>query len=446
MKKMGSIFLALTLLTGVLAGCSTKEQISKPTKSETTTKTTSEAKKEEEKGITANLRVLYPGTSDIEKELAEDIKIELQKKHPGIEVEYIYLSWADMEKKLAVMIQSGDYPDIMQIQDIANPVAMEALEPIKPYLEKEFDINSFSKAALERMTKDDELYGVPVLSIAYSHIINEKLLNNAGMKVEDIKTWDDVLKAVTLMTKDGANGYAMANGGEGRFTFRDFMMISLSNGFNPSDVSEQTKAKYIETLQFLKDLGASMPKSQVTWLYPELFKAWEADQVGMIHTGSYFTSNIVSHGTNSIKHTKVVPMPKGPSVDKTQVMVGAVGWSMISGSEQKEAAWEFMKVALSEPIVSKFAGSMHVPAVDYANEEIMLESAKTAYGDSAEAHIALVADMKKAVDDHGVPMPIIVGQSAMEKVVQNAVVEMIDGKTTAEEAYEKIKQGISALQ
>ena len=39
--------------------------------------------------LTAHLRVLYPGTSDLEKEIANDIAVEMKKKYPNVEVEYL---------------------------------------------------------------------------------------------------------------------------------------------------------------------------------------------------------------------------------------------------------------------------------------------------------------------------------------------------------------------
>lgn len=72
---------------------------------------------------------------------------------------------------------------------------------------------------------------------------------------------------------DGKYGYAMANGGEGRFSFRDLEMVALSNGFQPDDTSEETKDAYIETLQLFADMAAYMPEAQSAWQYPELFQA-----------------------------------------------------------------------------------------------------------------------------------------------------------------------------
>lgn len=405
-----------------------------------------------ESELTANLRVLYPGTSDLEKEIAEDIRAALKETHPGIEIEFIFLAWADIETKLATMIASGDYPDVMQIQDVINPVSMGALEPIQPYIEASdtLAMDMFSPVGLEKNMVDDTLYAVPMTIIPYSHIVNTELFEQVGIDPESMKTWDDVRAAVAAIGEiDGVNGYAMANGGEGRFTFRDFMMISLSNGFTPDDTSDETKAAYIETLQFIADMSPYMPATQSTWLYPELFKAWEAGTVGMMHTGTYFTGNVVAHGVEAMTRTKAIPMPAGPSSDTSAMMVGSCAYAMISGSEQKEAAWAFIEAAMSEPVLGKLAGSMNVSAVNYISDETLIKYADVAYesyGPEVGAeHVALMNEFKAAADVYGVPMPAILGQPSMEKVVQGTLVKLTNGEITAEQAYDEIKTGIDEV-
>jgi ABC-type glycerol-3-phosphate transport system substrate-binding protein len=442
MKKIVAVFLSVALLALSFAGCGKQENTSDASQ------TASVSASSSDKDIKANLRILYPGTTDLEKEIASDITNQLKQTYPNISTEFIYLSWADLEKKLAVMIQSGDYPDIMQVQDIVNPVAMNALEPLDSYLEKStlYDKSMFSTVGIESKSVNGKLYAMPMALIPYSHVVNTDLFKKANIDPKSMKSWDDVTAAAKAINKDGVSGYAMANGGEGRFTFRDFMMISLSNGFTPDDTSDATKSKYIETLSFIQKLSPYMPKSQSTWLYPELFKAWEAGTVGMMHTGAYFTANVISHGKEAMKRTEIVPMPAGPSSDKQTIMVGSNGYSIIAGSTQKEAAWKFIEVALSEPILGKLCGSLNVPAVNYLPDDTLLKYAKIAYGDDVgEQHIALVKEFQAAADKYGVPMPSILGQSAMEKVVQGAIVKMINNSMTPEQAYDEIKKGIDEV-
>lgn len=435
MKKVWSFVLCLAIMMTVIAGFATGAAAESAVNTE----------------LTAHLRVLYPGTSDLEKEIAGDIEAAMKEKYPNVTIEYLFLSWADIESKLAAMIASGDYPDVMQIQDVVNPVAMGALEPIQPWIEESssLKLDQFSQVALDNNSVDGTLYAVPMCMIPYSHIVNTELFEKAGIDYTAMKSWDDVLAAAKAITSGDTYGFAMANGGEGRFTFRDFMMIALSNGFRPDDTSEETKPRYIEALQFIQDLSPYMPKSQSTWLYPELFKAWEANTVGMMHTGAYFTGNVVSHGITCLDRTAVKLMPAGPSGEHPTMMVGTNGYAMIAGSTQKDAAWAFIETALSEPILGKLAGSMNVAAVNYLSDETLVKYADIAYAQYGEnvgaKHIELMKQFQAAADEYGTPMPKILGQPAMEKVVQGAIVKLTNGEIDAAAAYDEIKQGIDEV-
>lgn len=441
MKKVLALVLSLALLLTALSGLGL-------TAAAESTDSSSEVV---DANLTAHLRVLYPGTSDLEKEIANDIAVEMKKKYPNVEVEFLFLVWSDLESKLATMIASGDYPDVMQIQDVVNPVSMGALEPIQPWIEQSatLSMDNFEQVALNNNTVDGTLYAVPMCMIPYSHIVNTELFANAGVDYTAMKSWDDVLDAAAKITSGDTYGFAMANGGEGRFTFRDFMMIALSDGFTPDDTSEATQPKYMETLEFIQKLSAYMPKSQSTWLYPELFKAWEAGTVGMMHTGTYFTGNVVSHGIASMDRTAVCPMPAGPSATQPTLMVGTNGYAMIAGSTQKEAAWAFIETAMSEPILGKLAGSMNVSAVNYISDETLVKYADIAYAqygaEIGTKHIALMNQFKTAAATYGIPMPKIVGQAAMEKVVQGALVKLTNGEIDAAAAYDEIKLGIDEI-
>lgn len=403
--------------------------------------------------LKAHLRVLYPGTSDLEYEIADDIAAVMAEKYPNIEVEFMFLSWADMELKMASMVQIQDYPDVTQIQDIANAVAMNALEPIQPWIEKSemFTMDNFNAAGIAKMSIDGTLYAVPMSLIPYSHIYNAELFEQAGVDAAAIKTWADVVDAAKKISElgEGYYGFAMANGGEGRFAFRDFMMMALTNGIDPSNTSDEAKQAYIETLQLVADLAPYMPDSCSTWLYPDLYKAWETGKIGMMHTGGYYTANAVPHGINNMNFTHLLTLPAGPSAEKSAAMIGGNAYAMFAGSTQKEAAWAFIEVAMSPEIVGKLCGSMNAAAVDYIAEDILVEWADKAYASYGEnvgaQHVALIAEFQAAANEVGIPMPTITGQSAMEKVVQGALVKLINGEITVEAAYDEIKAGIEEV-
>ena len=449
MKKMIAGLMCLLMGLSTFTGCGNTSSASSSTGSAAAANSAGN----QDTNLKANLRVLYPGTTDLEKEIATEMQTELKKKYPNINVEYLFLSWSDIEKKLAVMTQSNDYPDVMQVQDVTNAVAMGALEPIQPYIEKskDYKMSMFSQVGLKADTVKGTLYAAPFSLIPYSHIVNKDLFKSVGIDPTSMKSWDDVEAAVAKIGGTGASGFAMANGGEGRFCFRDFMMMALSNGFTPNDTSAQTKQKYIETLEFVKKMASYMPKSESTWQYPELYKAWGTGKVGMMHTGTYFTANAVAHGTQSLDFTQVVPMPAGPSsvTKKPVLMVGSNAYAIVAGSKQKEAAWKFIEVALSEPVLGKLCGSLNIPAVNYISDATLKKYAEqefSKYGSEVgDKHITLMKEFQKAANEYGVPMPSIVGQPAMEKVVQGALVKVIDGSLSPAQAYDQIKKGIDQV-
>jgi ABC-type glycerol-3-phosphate transport system substrate-binding protein len=397
------------------------------------------------KAVSGNLRILYPGTSEFEKKMALVWQDEVQKKYPNIKMEFIFLVWSDLEKKLAVMVQAHDYPDIMMVQDVTNPVSMDALEVLDPYFNDQMKLSSFYSAPLDYMKVGGKIYAVPFLAIVYSHVANKEKLTAAGVNLDTIKTWDDMRAAVKALNKGGTAGYAMANGGTGRFTFRDFMMVSLSDGFSPDDVSAGSKTKYIETLKLFADMAPYMPKSQVTWLYPELFKSFDNGGHAIMHTGSYFTANIIANGTKGLKSAVLFAFPKGPSASKPQVMVGANGFAILKGSKQKDAAWKAIEVAMSPAVLGPYAGAMNISAVDYITDDMMEAGAKSAYPDGWKEHLALSNSFRKLVAAYGVPMPKILGQPQMEIVLQAAIIKMLDGKATPEQTYDEIKKGIDQI-
>ena len=47
-------------------------------------------------------------------------------------------------------------------------------------------------------------------------------------------------------------------------------------------------------------MAAYMPEAQSAWQYPELFQAWNEGNIAIMHTGSFFTGNLISHGDEAM--------------------------------------------------------------------------------------------------------------------------------------------------
>lgn len=424
----------------VLSGCSSNEPSASPSAGETDNNTI------DWKTVQADIRFVYPGTSESEKELAEQFKSKMKEKYPNVNIEYMYLSWSDMEKKLAVMINSNDYPDILQTQDVTNLVQLDALEDLAPYFEQdnEFKKDNFLPGTLEYSSQDGKIYSIPNLANTFSLIVNEEMLKGAGMKVEELKTWADVEKAAQLMTKDGKFGFGYPLG-TARFAFRVPFTAAYSNDLILSDTSDDSKQKYMETLEHLKTLEQYQPKAHLTWGYPEMFRAYSNGEVGMIAAGSFFTANVYSINPDIVKVSRTIAYPKGPSASEAKAPVSSVGIGMFKGSKNKEVAWRLMQEWSSQEFNSSQAAVVNVTAVKSTSLDEVVKKAEKIYPKAIEGHKVILNDFNTLLSESGVPMEKIQGQSEMEVVVQENMAKLLTGKTTPEETYSLIKDGIDQV-
>lgn len=438
--RTGAAALALTL---ALTGCGD----SKAPAAATDKTAKPQANEIDWKTVKADIRFVFPGTSEAEKELAEQFKTKMKEKYPNVNIEYMYLSWTDMEKKLAVMISSGDSPDITQTQDVTNLVQLGGLEDLTPYFQKQgvqLKKEDFLPGTMEYAQQDGKLYAVPNLANSFTLVVNEKMLNEAGMKLDELKTWADVEKAAKQMTKDGKYGFGYPLGVP-RFAFRVPFTAAYSNDLVLNDTTEASKKKYLETLEHFKNLEAYQPKSHITWGYPEMFRAFSNGEVGMIAAGTYFTANVYSINPDIVKISRAIAYPKGPSGTKAKAPVSNVGVAMFKGSKNKDVAWKLMEEWSSQEYNSTQAAVVNVTALKSTNLDEIVKKAEKAYPKAIEGHKVLLKDFNDLLATSGVPMDKIPGQSEMETVVQEQIVKMLTGKSTTEETYKGIKEGIDKI-
>jgi ABC-type glycerol-3-phosphate transport system substrate-binding protein len=353
-----------------------------------------------------------------------------------------------MEPKLVSMIQAQDYPDIIAVQEVTNYVAMEALEPLDGYLDKGADPlrkASFIPAGLDYFTIDNKLYAIPDRIVNYGLVVNEPLLNSVGMKLEDLKTWDDIKKAAGLMTKGDVYGYAIAMGNP-RFAFRDGLIASGSDGFSPNQVEKEKQ--YKEMLQFYRDMAPYMPKAQVTWAYPEMFTAFCNNRIGLIANGNYFSANVYSINPEIMKVSRAIPFPRGPSASSAKggSLLSSMGYSIVKGSRNREAAWNVIKVFNENELSARSAAALNMTAKTGVTPDMVGKYAKDVYPAALDGHLRIIADFSKAAADAGVPMPKILGQAQMEPVFQKQLLDLIAGSVTVDRAYANIAEEIKKIQ
>lgn len=396
--------------------------------------------------VEANIRFVWPGTSEIEKEVAEKFKAKMKEKYPKINIEFMYMSWQDMQQKLAVMINSGDAPDLTQTQDVTDLVLMNGLEDLTPYLERseQFNRDSFLPGTLEYSIIDGKIYSIPTMGQVFTLMVNEQMLNEAGMTIDELKTWEDMERAAQLMTKEGKYGFGYPMG-VARFAWRVPYTAAYSNDLLLSDTSEEAKGKYLELLQHFKNLQPYMPQAGVTWGYPEMFRAFSHGEVGMIAAGSYFNSNVYSINPEIMHVAKAIAYPKGPSADAPKAPTSNVGYGMFAGSKNKDVAWKLIEEITSPEFNAEQSATIHFSAIKGAVVENGRATMEKVYPKAVEDHIRLTKEYMEIANNSGVEMAKIKGQPEMEVVFQEHIVKFLTDKAGLEETYENIRKDIDKI-
>jgi len=99
----------------------------------------------------------------------------------------------------------------------------------------------------------------------------------------------------------------------------------------------------------------------------------------------------------------------------------------------------------SQEFNSTAASVVNVTAIKSTSLDEIMKKAEKVYPKAIEGHKTLLNDFSRLLDESGVPMDKIPGQSEMEVVVQEQMVKLLTGKATVEDTYAAIKDGIDKI-
>jgi raffinose/stachyose/melibiose transport system substrate-binding protein len=152
-----------------------------------------------------NITLLHVSENAAQKALWEQIAKDYNATHPGVNVQVKYLENEAFKAKLPTMLQADESrPDlfyswgggVMQAQDKAGFLK----DITKDVASWESEL---SPTAVDAFKVDGKVVGVPFEVGEVVFYYNKKLFDKAGVKAEDIKSWDDFLGAVKKLKAAG---------------------------------------------------------------------------------------------------------------------------------------------------------------------------------------------------------------------------------------------------
>lgn len=385
MKKILSFALTLLLALGVATGCGapTGNSGSKP----------SEVNLHPDENVTATLRVAVENYT-AEKKIISEIGEILTAKYPNVTVKIETIS-GGISSQYATWFRNKNVPDILVNNsfDMFTLSDKGLLSDLTPYLDAEaadpestFNINDYYESYIKmgQANFDGEQYMIPRSADRVVCHYNKAIFKAAGVDMSLVRngwTWDDFMTVCATLRKyydsqDSMKAYTLV---DPYFTWEAvYNPIFESYGVEYYDENGEVALESDATenaLKFIKSIIDNKYASR-----PSVEQAGMAGNKGcmLFHSqaASLMATELSVYYPDAEKvsdYYDVVTMPVIPGHEK--IGCGAAGYSVYDGSENKDLAWQFLKILLSKEGQNIMAdsGSNYVPVrkdmADYTNPE-----------------------------------------------------------------------------
>jgi len=294
--------------------------------------------------------------------MQQKVADDYMKDHPNVKIEIESVP-DQYGTKILTQIAGGDAPDIFQIGDGDVRLFMEkgGLEDLTVYAEGSNGINydDYYENVLDVGRIDGKLFTMPKDYSTLAVFYNKKLFDEAGVPYpEKGWTWEEFNETAKKLTKvDGKNVAhwgAKLPGGETRF------LIPLIYGYGGSVISDDgekfegfmnsdgTKtALQLYSDMYFKDKITPSNSDSEAFKGVDLF---EAGKVAMYIMGRW---PLTGYESNPDLDFGIVELPQGPKGEVNSIFYA--GYGLYTKSDNKEAAWDYLKFLTGAPGSSVFA-------------------------------------------------------------------------------------------
>ncbi|UOQ45583.1 extracellular solute-binding protein [Halobacillus salinarum] len=392
--------------------------------------------------------------------LNEEVIPQFNEEHPDVNVKLspLKVNEGDYFAKVALLLKSENTAPDLVTEDtfmVNSDASAGYLEPISDKVKGWDEWGNFTenvKAGV--IAEDGEIYGVPYNTDSRGLWYNKKVLKEAGVSVPwEPKTWDDILAAAKAvkknMPKDVVPLWMNSGKATGEATsMQTFEMLLYGTG---DPLYDQDKKKWIVKSDGLSDTFKFIDQVYEQDLGPDLSKALNG-QGGTIAYQQLMPQGKLGIGLDGIwqagtwreggpapwpesdKDLGFAAMPTQNGQDPgTTSMSGGWALSIPSKSNNKDLAWEFIKMASTKEnnLNLQLKDRSLTPREDVAEEE---EYQQMDFFEEASAYLENT-HFRPAVDKY----------PRVSTVIQTLVENVVTDKLTPEQAADQYKKEVTDI-
>lgn len=367
------------------------------------------------KSDVTELNFLRLGNDEAEKQYWLDIIAEYEASHENVKINYDDAAIGDaMETKLTSGFTANSGADIIGhgILSVASRAEAEHYLPITEYYENWENKDDLMSALVDLGTYKGELYGLAYQPTPYVFAYRTDLLEQAGFDGPP-STWaelEEYARALTVV-EDGRivqAGFAFPTSG-GNMVEYDMLAFSNGGGFydadgNPTLNSDANKEAMEYIAGFIKDVSIPYNNNETN--------PFMAGNAAMTFIDNVKLSPMFSDP--EYKDKIAIAMPPANEGQAPMTFSGCRLLFIGKDCKNPEAAFDFIKYALSSEAVMKRAEDLQVPVV--------LNSLMDQYSSMADYN-----DVRATCVGNGIGMPITTWSTTFQTIRNEALQEVING-------------------
>lgn len=356
-KKVLSVFLSLAMAASLMTGCGNSDAATETGSGGTGAAGTTEMKVEGDNVTTLNVWTFIELHQEFYTKMAE----KWNEQNPDKKVKLVLsnMAYDDMHNKLSLALESGEgAPDIVDIELGKFPSfttgeikLRELSDVIAPYKE------NVVQARLNIYTKNGKNYGLPTHVGATVAFYNTELLEAAGIKYEDIKTWDDFKAAGVKYNQATGKMFATV---ETTAQWMINLMLAQKGGdyLDASGKLNINNDKMVEVLTYIKGMQDTGAFGVVPGGQPDNEEAYPA-----YNTGDYAvqimpfwqTSRFTNYMTDLSGKIAIAPAPVWNTTDGEYASIGGggTGTAIVASSKNADLAAQVMAFIKLSPEANK---------------------------------------------------------------------------------------------
>lgn len=388
-KKSIATLLAVTLLGGLLSGCTNTPAQQGSSAGEAEKETEKQADTKEE-GKT-NLKFYI--WSD-EENYMQEVVDTYNTSQSDVTVELVSIPNDSYEDKLKVMLSAGSDADIVDIRTLNQVVQfreagalLDLTEMIKT---KGLDISKYG-SMWDDQYPDGKMYALPTRSTCWMLFYNEDILKEEGITMPDQLTWEEYAQMAKKLTKEDGSRY-----GGYWINWDIYHVLATQKGtyLNSDDITDvKDSLEFINRLMNVDKSHVSMGEVQAT--NAQYLADFENGKAVMMPQGEWLINMLITD--KLAKKTDInwsvapMPVPEGVEAGTTWGQFQFAG--IPATAKNPEASYDFLQYLCGE------GGSVVLPKYGmlpaYAGDE-----AKQVFKDSVqnERVVNVVFQAKKVLE------------------------------------------------